>query len=210
MPNLSLSGADSSPTRVEAPIRVNGCRSRRIERAVGPTPTIRSSLKSSRAGYRTSSSVGESRWISSMKRTSRLSSLARSPAFSSVGPEVTLIPTPSSAAMMCARVVLPRPGGPDRSTWSSASPRVFVALMNTERLRLILGCPTYSARRLGRSDASNSLSSGGLSGVIWRSSIVLSQRARCRSASRSSRSSGISAGADRRTASIASRASEAA
>ena len=39
------------------------------------------------------------------------------------GPEVSRKPTPSSAATICASVVLPSPGGPANSTWSSASPR---------------------------------------------------------------------------------------
>ena len=44
---------------------------------------------------------------------------ARSPLRSSAGPEVTRASLPSSWAMTWASVVLPRPGGPDSSTWSS-------------------------------------------------------------------------------------------
>ena len=51
-----------------------------------------------------------------MKRTSRslsvVSIAARSPGFSSTGPEVARTGTPSSLPMTYARVVLPRPGGP--------------------------------------------------------------------------------------------------
>ena len=58
-----------------------------------------------------------------MKRTSRSSRLvrraARSPALPMTGPEVARKPTPSSRAMIWASVVLPRPGGPANSTWSS-------------------------------------------------------------------------------------------
>ena len=67
------------------------------------------------------------RWISSMKSTSPVCRLvriaARSPMRSIAGPDVTRMLTPISAAMMYASVVLPRPGGPYSSTWSSGSPR---------------------------------------------------------------------------------------
>ena len=42
---------------------------------------------------------------------------------SSAGPAVCTSGDPSSAAMMWASEVLPSPGGPASSTWSSASPR---------------------------------------------------------------------------------------
>ena len=45
-----------------------------------------------------------------------------SPFFSSAGPAIVRMPTPSSSRMICASVVLPRPGGPTSRTWSSASP----------------------------------------------------------------------------------------
>ena len=54
---------------------------------------------------------------------------ARSPAFWITGPEVARKPTPISRATICASVVLPRPGGPWNSTWSSASPRDLAAAM---------------------------------------------------------------------------------
>ena len=51
--------------------------------------------------------------MKSTSRSSRLvSSAARSPALAITGPEVARNPTPSSLAMICASVVLPRPGGP--------------------------------------------------------------------------------------------------
>ena len=93
-----------------------------------------SSWKSSIAGYSTSSTIGERRWISSTNSTSPASRLvskaARSPGRSRTGPEVLLIDTPISSAMMFARVVLPNPGGPKIRVWSSASWRPFAARMN--------------------------------------------------------------------------------
>ena len=63
--------------------------------------------------------------ISSTNSTSRSSSAvrmaARSPLRSSAGPATERNPTPSSARMTCARLVLPRPGGPASRTCSSAS-----------------------------------------------------------------------------------------
>ena len=54
---------------------------------------------------------------------------------SSAGPATERMPTPSSSRMMCARLVLPRPGGPTRRTWSSASP---LRLRRVERDRELL------------------------------------------------------------------------
>ena len=53
--------------------------------------------------------------------------------------------------MMCASVVLPRPGGPNSSTWSSASPRLRAAPMKISSCSRALAWPTYSSQRLGRS-----------------------------------------------------------
>ena len=89
-----------------------------------------------------------------MKRTSPSSRLvsiaARSPAFSRTGPEVVLMDTPISLAMILARVVLPRPGGPKINTWSSASWRLRAAEMKISICSATAGWPTYSASRLGR------------------------------------------------------------
>src|SRR6187431_2467078 len=93
-----------------------------------------------------------------MKRTSRSSRLvskaARSPALAMTGPEVARKFTPSSRARICASVVLPSPGGPTNSTWSSASPRSRAARMKTSRLARACSWPTNSSSRCGRSDAS--------------------------------------------------------
>ena len=116
MPKRSRSGEESMPRRVVAPISVNRGRSSRMLRAPGPLPMMISSAKSSIAGYRTSSTFGFRRWISSIKSTSPglrfVNSAARSPACVMAGPLVTRRDTPISFAMMPASVVLPRPGGP--------------------------------------------------------------------------------------------------
>ena len=89
-----------------------------------------------------------------MNRTSRSSSevriAARSPARSMAGPDAYLTLTPSSRAMIVARVVLPRPGGPYRRTWSAASPLPLAAWSSTDRLALTSRCPMYSSRVRGR------------------------------------------------------------
>src|SRR5579859_412839 len=89
-----------------------------------------------------------------MKRMSRgcrlVSSAARSPARWITGPEVARNPTPNSRATICAKVVLPRPGGPKKSTWSSASPRLFAAAMKTRRLSTSGRWPTNSSSAKGR------------------------------------------------------------
>ena len=98
----------------------------RIERADGPFPITISKTLSSIAGYRISSTTLDSLWISSIKRTSLSFRLvnkdAKSPVFSIAGPEVTLKFTPISWAIIPARVVFPKPGGPYNSTWSKGSP----------------------------------------------------------------------------------------
>src|SRR3954469_15660978 len=66
-----------------------------------------------------------------LRGSSAVSRAATSPLRSSAGPAVCTKRTPSSSATICASDVLPRPGGPDRSTWSSASPRATAAC--TER-----------------------------------------------------------------------------
>src|SRR5512143_780779 len=178
MPKRSRSGLVSMPARVVAPTRVNGGRSSLTERAAGPSPIMMSIWKSSSAGYSTSSTTGERRWISSMKRTScgsrLVSSAARSPARSSTGPEVWRRLTPISRAMMCASVVLPSPGGPNSSTWSSASLRLRAAWMKISSCSRALAWPTYSAKVRGRS-ARSICSSCGLTaaGAIRRSVSIM-------------------------------------
>ncbi len=89
------------------------------------------------------------RCISSIKSTSLGSKLvstpAKSPGLSSTGPEVTLKPTPSSLAMILLKVVLPKPGGPCKRTWSNASARRRAALTKMRRLSTTLSCPLKSS-----------------------------------------------------------------
>src|SRR5688500_498101 len=164
MPKRSRSGLGSMPARVVAPASGDGGRSSLIERAAGSSPIMISSWKSSSAGYRISSTTGERRWISSMNSTSLGSRLvriaARSPGRSSTGPEVWRRLTPSSLAMMCASVVLPSPGGPNSSTWSSASLLPLAAAMKISSCARTLSWPTYSASVAGRSERSNCSSCG--------------------------------------------------
>ena len=51
------------------------------------------------------------------------STAARSPACWIAGPLVMRMGRSSSVPMSIARVVLPRPGGPESSTWSGGVPR---------------------------------------------------------------------------------------
>src|SRR5262245_55117606 len=93
--------------------------------------------------------------MNSTSRASRLvSRAARSPALAITGPEVARKLTPSSRATICAKVVLPSPGGPTKSTWSSASWRARAASTNTERFERACCCPMNSASRCGRSELS--------------------------------------------------------
>ena len=109
-----------------------------------------------------------------MNRTSPssrlVSSAARSPDLAITGPDVARKPTPISRARIPARVVLPRPGGPWSSTWSSASPRLFAAWTNTRRFSRAACCPMNSSRLFGRSAAS--ASSAVRSGVVMRAGSV--------------------------------------
>ncbi len=80
-----------------------------------------------------------------MKSTSPFSSAvrmeARSPACSIAGPEVMRMLASISAAMISESDVLPSPGGPKSSTWSSASPRFLAASNRMLRLPLTVSCP---------------------------------------------------------------------
>ena len=97
--------------------------------------------------------------MNSTSRGSRLvSSAARSPGRSSTGPEVWRRLTPSSCAMMCESVVLPSPGGPNSSTWSSDSFRLRAASMKIESWPRIFSCPMYSSSMRGRSARSSASS----------------------------------------------------
>ena len=77
-----------------------------------------------------------------MNSTSPSSSLvriaARSPARSSAGPDVMCRCTPISAATMPASVVLPSPGGPANSRWSTGWPRLRGRLEHDRQVLLQL------------------------------------------------------------------------
>ena len=77
---------------------------------------------------------------------------------SSAGPAVEMNATPSSRRRSGRGVVLPRPGGPESSTWSSASPRAAAAAIETPSCSLSASWPTNSSSRRGRSVASSSSS----------------------------------------------------
>src|ERR1700722_741362 len=95
--------------------------------------------------------------MNSTSRGSRLVSCpAKSPALPMTGPEVEWKLTPSSRATICASVVLPRPGGPTNSTWSSASLRDFADWMKTLRFLRAASWPAKSARSCGRVAVSSS------------------------------------------------------
>src|SRR5215472_12522711 len=164
MPKRSRSGELSMPGRVVAPTIVNGRSGMRMVRAFNPLSITKVTEKSSIAGYKSSSTTRGSRWISSMNSTSRSPRLVRipmrSPPRSRDGPAVVTMEAPISFAMIVASVVLPSPGGPDRSTWSSGSRRWRAASTETRRLSTAARCPTYSSRRWGRSWRSTCVSSG--------------------------------------------------
>jgi hypothetical protein len=63
---------------------------------------------------------------------------------SRAGPEVVEMLTPISSAMMLARVVLPSPGGPARSTWSRGSPRDRAAAMKMPAAHEVPAAPRKS------------------------------------------------------------------
>ena len=98
--------------------------------------------------------------MNSTSRGSRLVRIAaRSPARSIAGPLVWRIATPSSLATTPASVVLPSPGGPESSRWSSDSSRARAASISTPRLSFTRSWPRYSSSLRGRSERSISRSS---------------------------------------------------
>ena len=161
-PKRSRSGVVSRPARVVAPTSVNGGRSRVTVRAPAPWPSTIGSWRSSIAGYSVSSIARLRRWISSMKKTDPGSSAVRKAAMSalrsSAGPAVCTNGAPSSAAMMWASEVLPRPGGPGEQ---DVVERLLAALGRLdEDLELAVTCSwlTKSSSRRGRSERSSSSS----------------------------------------------------
>ena len=159
MPKRSRSGVVSRPERVVAPISVNGGRSsvttfapgadaERDRRAGRPPSRDRTSPRPRAAG-------GGSR-----PRRRRCAARGRSgrprcrPCARAPGPAVWTNGTPSSSATIRASDVLPRPGGPASSTWSSASPRSAAARIEISSWAFSASWPTNSSSRRGRSRAS--------------------------------------------------------
>ena len=75
-----------------------------------------------------------------------------------VGPLVDFMLAPIALARMFASVVLPRPGGPERRMWSSASPRCLAAATVISRRSFTLAWPVKSAKSDGRSVISSAAS----------------------------------------------------
>src|ERR1043165_8149448 len=117
-------------------------------------------------------SVSPSCWFVMMATTS--------PGRSSAGPEVARSGEDISLAMMFASVVLPRPGGPKRSTWSRTSLRLRAAAMEISRFAFTLSWPMYSRSFFGRSESSACRSSSRASGLRrWSSGPLLRLSSGC-------------------------------
>src|SRR6185312_10637053 len=105
-----------------------------------------------------------------MKKTPRSDSDVRYdasvPLCSIAGAPMARSGTPSAVAMRCASVVLPMPGGPEKSTWSSASPRRWAAATKTLRFSTTFDWPTYSSKLRGRSAGGLGLGLGGGAFVV--------------------------------------------
>ena len=86
---------------------------------------------------------------------------------SRAGPDVVTMLTFISMAMMLARVVLPNPGGPASSTWSSGSPRDLAASMKICNCSRSIGWPTKAPKERGRKVRSSS--SSGSPSLSWSS-----------------------------------------
>src|SRR6478609_3273947 len=85
---------------------------------------------------------------------------ARSPACWIAGPLLIRSGAVISDATIMASVVLPRPGGPEKRTWSALRPRIRDAFSTRESCLRTRCWPTKSSRFLGRSAASMRRSSG--------------------------------------------------
>ena len=154
MPKRSRSGVVSSPARVVAPISVNAGRSMRDHagpRALADGDRQPAVLhRRDRRSPRARAAAGASRRRRTPTRgSSAVRNAATSPLRSSAGPAVGTKPTPSSAATMPASDVLPRPGGPASSTWSSGSPRAQRRLDRQRELLLDLVLPDEVLEPLG-------------------------------------------------------------
>ena len=78
-----------------------------------------------------------------------MSKPAKSPGLSKTGPDVILISTSNSLARICARVVLPNPGGPCNNVWSKASFLLLEAATKTSKFLITESCPLKSKKVRG-------------------------------------------------------------
>ena len=86
-----------------------------------------------------------------------VSNPARSPGLSITGPEVMRTSLCNSCPIICARLVLPNPGGPHNNTCLRASSRFAAAPTITCNRSIVFGCPVKSSKDGGRKAASTSL-----------------------------------------------------
>src|SRR3989338_8743482 len=116
-----------------------------------------STSKFSIAGYMYSSTVLESLWISSIKRISPssrfVSTPTRSPARCMAGPLVEVIFVPISCAIICAKDVLPNPGGPESKACSNGSFLFLAASSETFKLSTAPFCPINSLNLEGLNES---------------------------------------------------------
>ena len=120
MPKRSRSGEVSSPARVVAPTSVKGGRFSLIERAAGPLAdhdvelvVLHRRIQHLLDHRREAMDLVDEQHVARLQVGEQRREI---PGRSITGPEVWRRFTPSSAAMMCASVVLPSPGGPKIST----------------------------------------------------------------------------------------------
>ena len=172
----------AGPARVVAPISVNGGRSSVTTRAPAPCADGDRQLAVLHRGIErllhARAGAGGSRRRRRRARLERRSGRPRCrPCARAPGRPSARSATPSSAATICASEVLPSPGGPASSTWSSASPRA-VAARDRDRELVLDAPPGRRTPRAGAGAARASSSSSGRSCGVWmRSSAIDAGRA---------------------------------
>ena len=106
--------------------------------------------------YKTSSTTLGKRCISSINKTSpgpkAERTLANSPGLAIEGPVITCALVPISLAIIWAKVVLPKPGGPYKRTWSKDSFLFLAAPVYILRFSINSDCPIYSSNVWGLID----------------------------------------------------------
>ena len=171
MPKRSRSGVVSRPARVVAPISVNGGIGSVTTFAPGADAERDRQLRRPPSRDRTSPRPRAAGGGSRRRRT-RCAARGRSGRRRSR----PCAPAPGRRSARTRTLellgddpgqadVLPRPGGPASSTWSSASPRAAAAWIEISSWAFSAGWPTNSSSRRGRSVASPSSSSRGCGGL---------------------------------------------